>query len=47
MTRVGFVGLGTMGHAMAANLLMAGNSLTVWNRTPEKAVDLVCEVAAV
>ncbi len=46
MTRVGFVGLGTMGHAMAANLLMAGNSLTVWNRTPEKAVDLVCEVAA-
>lgn len=46
MTRVGFVGLGTMGHGMAANLLMAGNSLTVWNRTPEKAVDLVCDVAA-
>ncbi len=46
MTRVGFIGLGTMGHGMAANLLMAGNRLTVWNRTPEKAVDLVCDVAA-
>jgi 3-hydroxyisobutyrate dehydrogenase len=45
MTRLGFTGLGTMGHGMAANLLMAGNNLTVWNRTPEKAVDLVCDVA--
>jgi 3-hydroxyisobutyrate dehydrogenase len=45
MTRLGFIGLGTMGHGMAANLLMAGNALTVWNRTPEKAVDLVCDVA--
>lgn len=45
MTRLGFIGLGTMGHGMAANLLMAGNDLTVWNRTPEKAVDLVCDVA--
>lgn len=45
MTRLGFIGLGTMGHGMAANLLMAGNQLTVWNRTPEKAVDLVCDVA--
>jgi 3-hydroxyisobutyrate dehydrogenase len=45
MTRLGFIGLGTMGHGMAANILMAGNNLTVWNRTPEKANDLVCEVA--
>lgn len=45
MTRLGFIGLGTMGHGMALNLLTAGNSLTVWNRTPEKAVDLVCDVA--
>ena len=45
MTRVGFIGLGTMGHGMALNLLIAGNHLTVWNRTPEKAVDLVCDVA--
>ncbi len=45
MTRLGFIGLGTMGHGMAANLLGAGHRLTVWNRTPEKAVDLVCDVA--
>jgi 3-hydroxyisobutyrate dehydrogenase len=45
MTRLGFIGLGTMGHGMALNLLIAGNHLTVWNRTPEKAVDLVCDVA--
>ena len=45
MTRLGFIGLGIMGHGMAANLLGAGNELTVWNRTPEKAVDLVCNVA--
>lgn len=45
MTRLGFIGLGTMGHGMAANLLAAGNLLTVWNRSPEKAVDLVCDVA--
>ena len=35
--RVGFVGLGTMGSAMAANLLRAGYHLTVWNRTPGRA----------
>ena len=45
MTKLGFIGLGTMGHGMALNLLVAGNQLTVWNRTPEKAVDLVCDVA--
>jgi 3-hydroxyisobutyrate dehydrogenase-like beta-hydroxyacid dehydrogenase len=45
MTRLGFIGLGTMGHGMALNVLIAGNNLTVWNRTPEKAVDLVCDVA--
>ena len=27
MTRLGFIGLGTMGHGMALNLLMAGNTL--------------------
>jgi len=45
MTRLGFIGLGIMGHGMAVNLLAAGNPLTVWNRTPEKAVDLVCDLA--
>ncbi len=33
-TRVGFVGLGTMGGAMAANVARAGHSVTAWNRTP-------------
>ena len=31
--RVGFVGLGTMGAAMAANLARAAFSVTAWNRT--------------
>jgi 3-hydroxyisobutyrate dehydrogenase len=46
MTRLGFIGLGIMGHGMASNLLFSGNPVMVWNRTPEKAVDLVCDVAA-
>lgn len=41
MERTGFVGLGTMGSSMAANLLRAGAELTVWNRTPGRAADLV------
>ncbi len=41
MERIGFVGLGTMGASMAANLLAAGAPLTVWNRTPGKAPGLV------
>lgn len=41
MERVGFVGLGTMGAAMAANLLRAGYPLHVWNRTPGRAGRLV------
>ena len=39
--RVGFIGLGRMGSAMAANLMKAGHELVVWNRTPEKADPLV------
>jgi 3-hydroxyisobutyrate dehydrogenase len=35
--RVGFVGLGTMGAAMAANAARAGFQLTAWNRTPGRA----------
>lgn len=34
--RIGFVGLGTMGSGMAANLLQKGFDLTVWNRTESK-----------
>ncbi len=41
MTRVGFVGLGTMGAAMAANIARAGFPLTVWNRTAGPAGALV------
>jgi 3-hydroxyisobutyrate dehydrogenase len=40
MTRIGFVGLGIMGHAMAANLIAAGHETVVWNRTASKADDL-------
>lgn len=38
--KVAFLGLGTMGAPMAANLL-ARHSLAVWNRTPERARPLV------
>jgi 3-hydroxyisobutyrate dehydrogenase len=38
--RVGFVGLGTMGSFMAANLVRAGFSVTVWNRTSARADEL-------
>jgi 3-hydroxyisobutyrate dehydrogenase len=38
--RVGFVGLGTMGGAMAANAARAGFQVTAWNRTPGRAADL-------
>ena len=41
MERIGFVGLGTMGSAMAANLLRAGAHVTVWNRTPARASTVV------
>jgi 3-hydroxyisobutyrate dehydrogenase len=34
--RVGYIGMGIMGRAMAANLLKAGFDVTVWNRTAEK-----------
>ena len=39
--RVGFIGLGNMGVAMAATLIKAGHELTVYNRTPAKAQALV------
>ena len=39
--KIGLIGLGLMGKPMAANLLKAGHSLTVWNRTPSRAQDLV------
>jgi 3-hydroxyisobutyrate dehydrogenase-like beta-hydroxyacid dehydrogenase len=38
---IGFIGLGLMGRPMALNLLKAGHRLTVWNRTPSRAQELV------
>ena len=38
--RVGFVGLGTMGGAMAANAVRAGFEVSAWNRTPGRAAEL-------
>lgn len=35
--RLGYIGLGTMGGAMAENLIKAGYTLTVYNRTTSKA----------
>src|SRR5437764_13890220 len=39
--KVGFIGLGNMGSAMAGSLLKAGHELAVYNRTPDKAKPLV------
>lgn len=49
--RLGFIGLGNMGHPMAKNLENAGFPLSVYNRTVEKAEDfkaksIVCETIA-
>jgi 3-hydroxyisobutyrate dehydrogenase-like beta-hydroxyacid dehydrogenase len=37
---VGVAGLGAMGKAMAANLVKAGHTVTVWNRSPAPAAEL-------
>jgi 3-hydroxyisobutyrate dehydrogenase len=39
-TKAGFVGLGTMGGAMAANAARAGFEVSAWNRTPGRAGEL-------
>jgi 3-hydroxyisobutyrate dehydrogenase-like beta-hydroxyacid dehydrogenase len=44
---IGFIGLGQMGSGMAANLLKAGHSVTVYNRSPEKAAALAVQGARV
>jgi 3-hydroxyisobutyrate dehydrogenase-like beta-hydroxyacid dehydrogenase len=41
MSRVAVIGLGGMGSRIAGRLLEAGHELTVWNRTREKAAELV------
>lgn len=42
---IGFIGLGRMGAAMAANLVKAGHDVTVHNRTAEKTRPLVAQGA--
>ncbi len=39
--RIGFIGLGTMGTAMALRLAQAGYELRIWNRSPGKGEELV------
>ena len=41
MAEVGFVGLGTMGSSVTRRLLAAGHTVHGWNRTREKAQELV------
>ena len=35
--KVGFIGLGAMGRAIASNIMKAGHQVTVWNRSPDAA----------
>ena len=44
---IGFIGLGEMGAVMVANILKAGHSVRVWNRTPERAQALAAQGAQV
>jgi 3-hydroxyisobutyrate dehydrogenase-like beta-hydroxyacid dehydrogenase len=39
--KIGFIGLGHMGTAMAANLVKAGHDVTVFNRSPGKSGSLI------
>ncbi len=41
MSTLGFLGLGSMGAGMARRLIDAGHSVTVWNRSPAAADELV------
>lgn len=45
MTKVGFIGLGRMGHGMAGRYLDAGFDVAVWNRSKSKAEDLIARGA--
>jgi len=45
MARVGFLGLGIMGHKMASRLLENGVEVMVWNRSRGKASELVASGA--
>jgi len=45
MPRVGFIGLGRMGHGMAGRYLDAGFAVALWNRSRAKADDLIARGA--
>ncbi|MSR14751.1 MAG: NAD(P)-dependent oxidoreductase [Gammaproteobacteria bacterium] len=45
--RIGFIGIGAMGTEMVRNLLKAGHTVTVWNRTPARAAELAGDGARV
>jgi 3-hydroxyisobutyrate dehydrogenase len=45
--RLGWVGAGRIGTAMAARLAAAGNDVAVWNRTPSKAAALAADGATI
>lgn len=45
MKKIGFIGTGVMGQSMVRNLMKAGYTLTVYNRTKAKADALVAEGA--
>jgi 3-hydroxyisobutyrate dehydrogenase-like beta-hydroxyacid dehydrogenase len=45
LMKVGFIGLGQMGQGMASNLLNAGHDVTIYNRSPGKAKNLVARGA--
>jgi len=47
MTRIAFLGLGSMGEPMAARLLSSSHELTVWNRSRNKAEQLAAAGAVV
>lgn len=43
--KIGVVGLGSMGYQLASRLLTAGHTVTVWNRSKDKAAPLVASGA--
>ena len=45
MAEIGFLGLGTMGLAMARRLMSGGHTVVVWNRSPAAIRTLVSEGA--
>ncbi len=41
MSEISVLGLGNMGAALAKSLLASGRSVTVWNRSADKAKPLI------